>query len=243
MNRVVRATDLLGQPVVTLSGDDLADVRDVVYNADEGRLVGFTLNKRSLFHGKLRQLLPMSAVRSIGRDAVMVDSDDALVDSGDAPPEIAEASPDRDVIGAVVLTSEGTQLGEVTDVIVSLGRRACAVGYELVASKLEQREQRPLFIPLPEQLSVSGDALIVPHEVDRFLRDDLSGFGAAVTEFRAQLGGPASEPAGAGAQASTEASMSKDELYAEAKRRHIPGRSKMTKPDLVRALSSDRGER
>lgn len=123
MNRVVRATDLLGQPVVTLSGDDLADVRDVVYNADEGRLVGFTLNKRSLFHGKLRQLLPMSAVRSIGRDAVMVDSDDALVDSGDAPPEIAEASPDRDVIGAVVLTSEGTQLGEVTDVIVSLGRR------------------------------------------------------------------------------------------------------------------------
>lgn len=64
-----------------------------------------------------------------------------------------------------------------------------------------------------------------------------------MTEFRAQLGGPASEPAGAGAQASTEASMSKDELYAEAKRRHIPGRSKMTKPDLVRALSSDRGER
>jgi hypothetical protein len=37
--------------------------------------------------------------------------------------------------------------------------------------------------------------------------------------------------------------MSKDELYAEAKRRHIRGRSKMTKTDLARALSSDRGER
>lgn len=188
MNRVVRATELLRQPVVTMSGDDLAEVHDVVYDPDRGGLVGFTLNKRNLLRGKLRQLLPVDAVRSIGRDAIMVDSADALTDVADVPEEIVEASPDRNVIGAMVLTNEGTKLGEVADVIISLGGRAEAVGYELGGTDVGHRGGRPLFIPLPEQISISGDALIVPQEVDHFVRDDLSGFGAAVSDFRAQLG-------------------------------------------------------
>ena len=42
-DRVIRATELVGRPVVTLGGDDLAEVRDVVYDADQGALLGFTL--------------------------------------------------------------------------------------------------------------------------------------------------------------------------------------------------------
>ena len=44
--------DLLTQPVVTLQGDDIAEVRDVVYDSEHGKLLGFTSNKRVFFGGK-----------------------------------------------------------------------------------------------------------------------------------------------------------------------------------------------
>lgn len=189
MNRVVRATELLGLPVVTLGGDDVAEVRDVVYDADDGRFLGFTLNKHSFFGGRLKELLPVAAVSSIGSDAVMVESGNALVEAEEAPDAVSDASPDRNVIGATVLTDKGTKLGVVTDVILSVDRHIEAVGYELGGHEVDAtRGGRVLFIPLPEQIAVSGEALVVPSEVDHFVRDDLAGFGAAVSEFREQLG-------------------------------------------------------
>ncbi len=188
MNRVARARDLLAKPVVTLTGDDIAEVRDVVYDGQHGRLLGFTLNKRSWFGGQLRERLTMDGVHAIGADAVMVESETDLVDAAAAPAPVAEAPSERDVLGAAVLTQSGTKLGTVTDVIVSLGRDARAVGYELQAPDTRDRATR--YVPLAEQVAVSGDAVVVPDEVDRFVEDDLAGFGAAVLEFRAQLHEP-----------------------------------------------------
>ena len=59
---------------------------------------------------------------------------------------------------------------------------------------------------------------------------------ASVNEAR-QKRGEAPAPAGKPAPARDYASMSKDELYEEAQRRDIDGRSKMTKDQLVAALS------
>jgi uncharacterized protein YrrD len=185
VTRVVRARELIAKPVVTLAGDDLAEVRDVVYDSERGELLGFTLNKRSWFGGKLRERLTADSVHAIGKDAVMVESDDALVDVATAPESVAAATPERNVIGASVLTESGTRVGEVTDVIVALGAGARAVGYEVTGG--ESGDATPRYVPLPEQRAVSGDALIVPDEVDRFVVDDLAGFGASVPAFRAQL--------------------------------------------------------
>jgi uncharacterized protein YrrD len=184
-DRVIRATELVGQPVVTLGGDDLAEVRDVVYDADQGALLGFTLNKRGWFRGRLHERLPVASVHAIGRDAVMVSSDNDLVAPDDAPAQVADPPPERNVLGAAVLTDDGARLGAVSDVIVALGPGALAVGYEVSVDSNDTRHAR--YVPLPEQMAVSGDALIVPHEVDAFIRDDLAGFGAAVEDFRAQL--------------------------------------------------------
>jgi uncharacterized protein YrrD len=181
VTRVVRARDLLTKPVVTLEGDDVAEVRDVVYDSAAGTLLGFTLNKRGWFGGRLRERLPMDSVHSIGKDAVMVGTQDDLVDANAAPDAVAVAPSDRDVIGDAVLTESGTNLGEVSDVVLTLGAEARAVGYEITT------EHRTVYIPLPEQHAVSGDALVVPDEVDSFVHDDLAGFGASVPEYRAQL--------------------------------------------------------
>lgn len=186
MSVLVRARALIGRPVVTFGGDDVAEVKDVVFSVSAARVVGFTLNGRGFFSSPLSEALPWKGVHAVGPDAVMITDADAL---GRPEEVLAEVSPvDRDVIGNRVLTDDGTALGEVTDVILSLGGEAEIVGYEFLGSEhLEALDGRRLYIPLPDTIAVSGEALIVPGAATGYVRDDLSRFGSAVDEFRAHL--------------------------------------------------------
>jgi len=79
-----------------------------------------------------------------------------------------------------VLSADGKDLGEVTDVILLTRARPEAVGYELRSAGGET-----VFVPIAEQMAVSGDNLRLPPSSTEFVRNDLAGFGAAVTSFRA----------------------------------------------------------
>lgn len=186
---MVRATELLKRPVVTLAGEDVAQIKDVVYEASGGAVGGFTLNGRGVFAGPLKVALPMASVTAIGPDAVMILDEGAFVDRS----EVADAANvrDRDVLGDRVVTDGGTDLGVVVDVILKVGAVTEVVGYEVQASPAREAEGRKVLIPLPDALAVSGEALIVPSGAVEFVSHDLSGFGAAIAAFRAHLGGNA----------------------------------------------------
>ncbi len=190
MSLVMRAGEITGRPVVTLdTAEDIAEVKDVVFSHSNGFLVGFTLNRRGWLGGPLKQVLPWSHVHALGPDAVMVTSRDRLT----APEADAFTGGDaEDVVGGRVITDDGRELGTVTDLVLEVdAREARVVGYEIGGPTFEQgpgSDQR--YIPLPETFAVSSDALIVPASVTNFIRDDLSGFGSAVDDFRAQLEEP-----------------------------------------------------
>ncbi len=181
MTPLARATELIGMPVVTIDGgEDIAEIKDVVFNPETNELLGFTLNKRGRFRGPMRQLLPWLSVSAVGRDAVMVASVGALGEPADVPADLANPPPGRDVIGNAVVTDSGVQLAYVTDVVLEMGSPSAAVvGYAMDNGK---------FLPVPFQLAVSGETLVVPAAVEGFLVDDLTGFGSAVDRFRAHLG-------------------------------------------------------
>jgi uncharacterized protein YrrD len=185
---LMRATSLVGLPVVTTStGEDIAETRDVIYIPDQGRVAGFTLNKRGRLAGRLKNVLAMEQVHAVGRDAVMVTDASALdAPEGDAAAHDAKG---RNVIGNQVLTDGGKELGIVRDLIVEMNRGE-VIGYELGGeAALQRAEGAPLLLPLPATLAVSSDTLMVPAEVEAYIRDDLAGFGSAVADFRARLAG------------------------------------------------------
>jgi sporulation protein YlmC with PRC-barrel domain len=100
---------------------------------------------------------------------------------------VASAAVGRNVLGDDVLTDTGTRLGAVTDLIVELNDGS-VIGYQLQGDEqLQGRAGQELMVPLPVTLAVSGDVLLVPESVQPFIRDDLSGFGSAVDDFRQQL--------------------------------------------------------
>lgn len=194
MSRLLRTSEIIKLPVVTYAGDDIAQVKDVVYAAGGGAVGGFTLAGRGLFAGPLKQSLAWPAVAALGRDAVMIRDEHALTPT-EAVLDASAASGGSggDVLGSRVLTDAGVDLGKVVDVVVEVtgeyGGQCDVVGYEIEASEALGSRGTTMLIPLPDTLAASGEHLMVPASAKDFVAHDLAGFGAAVRDFRAQLEG------------------------------------------------------
>lgn len=177
---LVRASELIGLPVVSItSGEALADVRDVVYDGASHRLVGFTMNKRGLLGGRMKQTLSAGSVAAIGPDAVMIETDSAMTDGGEAEAGLDDLGSARPVIGNRVLSADGSDLGEVVAVIVATGDQPRAVGYELQP----HGRADTAFVPSSERMALSGQNLVLPADATAYVHYDLADFGAAVASY------------------------------------------------------------
>jgi sporulation protein YlmC with PRC-barrel domain len=187
-------SEIVGRPVVTLAGDDLAQLRDVVFDDAEGEVVGFTLAKRSRFGGRLKEVLPWSAVVALGPDALMVGDEGALTAGPLTPETDTPGRGEGDVLGDRVITDGGVELGRVVDAVVEVaGGTARIVGYEMEPAPTFEpahgRKGRRLFVPRPETLAASAEAVVVPAAAVDYVADDLAGFGEAIESFRSRLRG------------------------------------------------------
>jgi uncharacterized protein YrrD len=188
----MRTSEIEKRPVVTMSGEDVAQIKDIVYSSGGGAVGGFTLAGRGLLAGPLKQGLAWASVSALGADAVMIDDPDVL----EPTQSVLDASASSggsggNVLGSAVLTDEGTDLGTVVDVIIEVaeghGDQCHVVGYEVEAAESMGTHGTKVLLPLPATLAVSGEHLIVPASARDFVGHDLAGFGAAVDAFRAQL--------------------------------------------------------
>ena len=179
--KLIRAGDVMTLPVVSIaSGEDVAEVRDVVYDGEAHRLIGFTLNKRGMFAGRLKSVLAAGSVSAIGPDAVMIETESAIEGSGEPVAGLDDLEAARPVLGNRVLSADGSDLGEVVAVILSTGDEPRAVGYELRSSDRSDTS----FVPISAQMALSGENLVFPASATEFFRNDLAGFGAAIASYR-----------------------------------------------------------
>lgn len=194
MSRLMRTSELIKRPVVTMGGEDVAQVKDIVYSAGGGAVGGFTLAGRGLLSGPLKQALAWSSVMALGPDAVMIRDEDVLEPAANVlDRSAATGGSGGDVLGSQVLTDTGTELGTVVDVVLEVadrgGGQCGVVGYEVESSEALGTKGTKVFVPLPDTLAASGDHLLVPASAKDFVAHDLAGFGAAVRAFRQQLQG------------------------------------------------------
>lgn len=169
---LMRGHDLIGHPVVALTtGDDLAEIKDIVFEAARGQITRFTLRKRSFFGGTLQHMLPLNGVAAVGTHAVMVEDADSLVAPDDQHAESVARG--DDVLNDMVITESGRTLGSVRDVIVVRGTAPRVVGFEIGGGAVGNG-----LIPLAAKQGVPGSALIVPDDFEQRVRTDLTGLAA-----------------------------------------------------------------
>ncbi|MFJ9543010.1 PRC-barrel domain-containing protein [Streptomyces sp. NPDC101225] len=188
MSTLMLASEITKRVVVTLGGEAVARVKDVVLDAQAGRIAGFTLSGLRLLSGPKRQALPWDSVAGLGPHAVMIQDERALKDR-DEVADPAEAA-GGDVLGARVLTDTGTDLGQVTDVVIEVTTsQAVVAGYEITPARTLGRKERTVFIPLARTTAVSGEALVVPAAVADYVSDDLATLDKAIPELRSRMTG------------------------------------------------------
>jgi uncharacterized protein YrrD len=180
MTALLRGKDVSGLPIVDVStGDDVAEVRDLIFDPSQGVVKGFTLGKRGFFGGRRRELLPVEAVRSIGTHAVMVESVDAITDPASAPPDVASSvERSADVTDDMVVTESGRELGRVRDVVLVGGGTPRVVGFQIGGGAAGDG-----FIPIETHSAVSASALIVPDSFENRVRTDLTGLAGDLTDL------------------------------------------------------------
>lgn len=184
MRYLLRASTLIGRPILTLDGESPLEVKDVVFDGTSGRILGFSLRHHGFLGGPSDRTLAWEDVHGLGPDAVVVADESVL-----APAPVGTDG-GGDVIGNRVITEGGTDLGEVVEVVVAVGGTTGVVGFEIEAAPdLRPEDDHHVFIPLPDTLAISDERIIVPDSATEYIRDDLSGFGGAVDEFRSKLAG------------------------------------------------------
>lgn len=175
MTAILRAGDLSGRPVVSLAGERLAEIKDVVFDRKSGDLLGFTLNDPGFFSGTRDDGLPMDAVHGIGDAAVVVAGLHVLVEVDRVVSR--QERQGNDVLADRVTTEEGADLGEVVDVLLDPSHRPPkVVGYEV-----KSEDGHTVTVPLDDTVAVSGERLVVPGRGNQSggLSGGLSGGGNA----------------------------------------------------------------
>jgi uncharacterized protein YrrD len=178
----LRAGEVAKKPVVTLAGEDIAQVKDIVFDPAQGGIRCFTLSGRGLFAGPLRRALLWENVHALGPDAVMIRGVDALEDDDRGARLDKGAQGGGNVLGARMMTESGTSLGKITDAVIATGRTPQIAGYEI-----ESAEHRLLLVPVVGPVVVSGKLLIVPDATADCTAGDLAGLSAAAESLRTRL--------------------------------------------------------
>ena len=169
---LMRGRDLIGRPVVDGNGDDLAEIRDIIFDATSGTITGFTLSKRGFLGRRNHHVLALADVLAVGTDAVMIASEDRLLAPDDSPNDM-KTDDSSDVLQDQVITESGRNLGVVQDVIILGGVAPRVVGFEV-----EEGPTGRGLIPIGAATAMSGSSLVVPDSFEMRIRQDLTGLAA-----------------------------------------------------------------
>ncbi|OIK29232.1 PRC-barrel domain-containing protein [Streptomyces malaysiense] len=182
MTVYMRASEIIKKPVVTLAGEAIGQVKDLVFDSSTGSIRCFTLAGRGLLAGPLHRALLWDNVHGLGPDAVMVRADSALEEDDTAARPGDGDRTGGDVLGVALTTCGGRRLGDITDAVVAMGRAPVVAGYEISTA-----EQRRVLLPVAGPVTVSDERVLVPDETARYEAADLGTFEEAAENLRGSL--------------------------------------------------------
>lgn len=157
-----KGKDAGGLLVITRdSGKKVGKVEDLVLDAQGSRILGILVDEAGWF--KQAKVVPWSAFRVIGLDAVVID-EEASAQKASEVPEMSEVLAEGNVlIGSLVSTTDGRELGKIEDFYFD-PETGAVKGFELSGGKGRS------FLPTPASFQTGKDvAFVDPSAVDTII--------------------------------------------------------------------------
>lgn len=181
---------LMGQPLISLAdGHHIAPVKDVVISDDHASVTALVVRESGVLSSA--RVVPLDAVHSFGRDAIVIEGDAAILDAAAVP--ALDVSADRSLAGMKVYSEAGQEVGTIADVYFEEdGGRI--VGFEVSAGTLGDLASGPRFLPVEQVDHIGDDIVYVRPEAPDALQvvpEGTTGAAGALDEARERLSGVA----------------------------------------------------
>ena len=158
MSAIHMTQDLRSKPVISMvSGNILARLEDVIVAPDMRRIAAVT-SRIDTAHRKLGAI-PGPEIRVWGKDALLTERHDLADRSSDPHEMIDWPSVSRQLKGCRVITTAGTHIGTLYDLIIN--DRGQIVGYDLLEVLIEGSIAYSRQVPAEACRLLQSDALIV----------------------------------------------------------------------------------
>lgn len=151
-----RISDVIGKTVVSAeTGDRLGSVSDTLI--DEASVVGLVVGGGLLAK---ERVLPFRDVQTLGGDTVLARTGTGIVGPKEWRTTGPETSRSSALRGRAVVTTGGTRLGEVSDVLID-ERTGAFEAFEVSSGGLRSKRSK---FRASSQIRIGADAVVVPEE-------------------------------------------------------------------------------
>jgi uncharacterized protein YrrD len=164
-----KARDIIGLPVISIAtGKRVGTVKDLMMDAG-WNLQAIVLDAKNWFSN--RRCISADDVIGIGEDAVTI-GDESVIQEADVEEgyHFLTDGPGK-IQGLPVITVNGQQLGFIEDVYLDQKMGKKIVGYELSEGFISDLKEGRKRLPVPVQVTMGEDALIVPVYCDKEMED------------------------------------------------------------------------
>lgn len=180
--------NLVGTPIYTLeTAKRVGTVKGVLFDADQGQIVGFTLEEPGIISPE-RRILPFRDVKSVGRDAIMIQDTSVLLHEKDATDYTKFRKRPALITDKIVLTESGNKLGTISDVVVN-PTTGQAISYEVSGGMARDIGSGRRYVDVPHTAVIGEDAVLVPDNTEVVLESqEPGGLAGAYRSARSRTG-------------------------------------------------------
>lgn len=185
----VKGKSIKGLQVFSLKqSKKIAAVHDLICEANGHRVSAFTVGKRGLF-AEMR-VVPFEQIKSIGEDAVVVESDTAIINVSHAGKEIQTMVRDNIyIIDTSVITEDGVELGKIADVYFD-PKTGMVVEVEVTQGPIKDVSEGRKKIPGADIISVGRGSTVVHRDTDEKLAAKRGGLKGMMQQVQDTIVGP-----------------------------------------------------
>jgi len=164
-----KAQNIIGLPVLDVAtGKQLGKVKDFLID-ETWRVYAILMETKGWLSSAVKAV-KSSDVIAFGEDAVTILNEEAVRQADDLPFVHTILSGGKKLKDLPVVTFNGNELGVVTDVYFSADQGMTIKGYELTDGFVSDIIEGRKWLPVPEQITVGDDAIMVPVHCDHDLK-------------------------------------------------------------------------
>lgn len=175
---MLKGTDLVGRLVVSYdTGEKVTRVRDLIFDQDSDRLLGFLVDEGGWFRSA--KVIPFESIKAIGVSAVVIPSRDSIVSASTAPRIQQLIKIDNILKGTRLMAVSGRDLGTIVDLYFD-DRTGKVEGYEASGGLFADAYSGRSFVPAPQTLKIGEDIAFVPEETASLMEEQVGGIKGAM---------------------------------------------------------------